>query len=182
MTRLPAIDRVLVAFFGVFAFTSICMEPYITFGVDLAKATSPLGRAWYFYARSWDPLFLEQPMNMRVMTGLDEWIYGPMYLVLIYAFVRRREWIRAPAFLYCGAIIYSTLVYFLTEFLTEGHRANLAMVVVVNIPYTIVPCLLAWRLWGREPIWATTPGGRLPTDVHAVARGSITPSHTRPVA
>jgi hypothetical protein len=30
-----------------------------------------------------------------------------------------------PALLYCGAIIYSTLVYFLIEFLSQRHRANL---------------------------------------------------------
>ena len=162
--RLPAIDRLLIAFFALFAFTSICMEPYITFGVDLARATSPLGRAWHFYARTWDPLFLEQPAYMRVMTGIDEWVYGPMYLVLIYAFLRRREWIRRPALLYCGAIIYSTLVYFLTEFVSEGHRANLPMVVVVNMPYTIIPCLLAWRLWGSGPLWETGPRGWISTD------------------
>ncbi len=156
--RLPAIDRVLIAFFALFAFTSLFMEPYITFGVDLAKATGPLARAWYFYARSWDPLFLEQPTYMRVMTGIDEWIYGPTYLVLIYAFLRRREWIRSPALLYCGAVVYSTLVYFLIEFLTQRHRAVLPMVVAVNIPYTIVPCILAWRVWGTEPIWETASG------------------------
>ncbi len=91
---------------------------------------------------------------MRVMTGIDEWVYGPMYLVLIYAFVRRREWVRLPALLFGGAIIYSTLVYFLTEFLSEGHRANLTMVTLVNIPYTIVPCLLVWRLWRPRPFAA----------------------------
>jgi hypothetical protein len=147
MPPLPTVDRVLVAFFALFAFTSIVMEPYITFGVDLARATDPFGRAWYFYARKWDPLFLDRPVYMRVMTGIDEWIYGPMYLVLIYAILRRRPWIRSPALLYCGAIIYSTLVYFFIEFLSEGHRANLLMVTVVNAPYTIIPCLLAWRMW-----------------------------------
>ena len=158
MPRLPAIDRMLIAFFALFAFTSIFMEPYITFGVNLAKARSPLGRAWYFYARNWDPLFLEPPSYMRDRTGIDEWLYGPTYLVLIYAFVRRREWIRSPALLYCGAVVYSTLVYFLVEFLTQAHRANLPMVVVVNIPYTIIPCILAWRVWGAGPIWDSAPG------------------------
>jgi len=154
---LPTIDRVLIACFGLFAFTSIFMEPYITFGVDLATATGPLGRAWYFYASRWDPLFLEPPTYLRVMTGIDEWVYGPMHLALIYAFVRRRAWIRLPALLYCGAIVYSTLVYFLTEFLSEGHRANLAMVTVVNVPYTIVPCLLVWRMRRPDPFAATGP-------------------------
>jgi hypothetical protein len=46
----------------------------------------------------------------------------------------------------CGAILYySTLVYFLTEFLTQRQRANLPMVVFMNIPYPVMPCLLVWR-------------------------------------
>ncbi|HLK11550.1 MAG TPA: emopamil-binding family protein [Candidatus Binatia bacterium] len=148
---LSAIDRLLVACFGLFAFTSICMEPYITFGIDLTRATDPLGRAWYFYARSWDPLFLAPPVYLRVMTGIDEWIFGPMWLALIHAFLRRRAGIRRPALLFCGAIIYSTLVYFLVEFVSEGHRANLVMVTAVNAPYTLVPCVLAWRMWRPAP-------------------------------
>jgi hypothetical protein len=153
---LATVDRMLTAFLALFAFTSFAMEPYIMLHTDLANATDPLGRAWYFYARSWDPLFLDPPFYMRVMTGIDACIYGPTYLVLIYAILRRRAWIRAPALLYCGAILYSTLVYFLVEFLTEAHRANLLMVVVVNVPYTIIPCVLAWRMWpsassGRNP-------------------------------
>jgi len=57
---------------------------------DIARATDPLGRAWYFYARTWDPLFLDPPVYMRVMTGIDVWVYGPIYLMLNYAFLRRR--------------------------------------------------------------------------------------------
>lgn len=152
-TRPPLrpVDRLLVGAFCVFAFTSIFMEPYIAFGVDLAHATDPLGRLWHFYANNWDPLFLDHPFYMRVMTGIDEWVYGPMYIVLIYAFVKRRNWIRTPALLYCGAIIYSTLVYFLVEILSQRDRANLVMVVIVNVPYTIIPCLLVRRMWSGDP-------------------------------
>jgi hypothetical protein len=74
-----------------------------------------------------------------------------MYVVMIFAFLRRRNWIRTPALLFCGAIIYSTLVYFLVEILSQRDRANIAMVVIVNIPYTIIPCLLVWRMWSGDP-------------------------------
>ncbi len=49
-------------------------------------------------------------------------------------------WVRIPALLYGSAIVYSTIVYFVWEFLDEGNRAqaNLLAVFVVNIPYTIV--------------------------------------------
>jgi hypothetical protein len=157
---LQPVDRVLIGAFCVFAFTSIFMEPYIVFAVDLRHATDPLGRLWHFYASHWDPLFFDHPFYMRVMTGIDEWVYGPMYLLLIYAFVRRANWIRTPALLYGGAIIYSTLVYFLVEFLSQAHRANLAMVLVVNIPYTVIPGVLVWRMWAGDPFPAAGPRSR----------------------
>lgn len=80
------------------------------------------------------------------MCTIDGFVFGPFYLVLIYAFVRECEWIRGPALLYAGAIVYSTLVYFGVEFLTELERADIVWVITINIPYTIVPILLALRV------------------------------------
>jgi hypothetical protein len=136
----------LVVCFAVFAFTSLVMEMYIVFDVDLRAAEDPFGRAWRFYCQ-WDPVFLDTPTWLRVMCGIDAFVFGPFYLVLIAAFVRRCEWIRLPALLYVAAIVYSTLVYFGYELVAERERANLLMVVLINVPYTIMPLLLGWRVW-----------------------------------
>jgi hypothetical protein len=149
-------DRVLVAFFVLFAFTSLAMEPYVVLPVDLARATDPLGRLWYFYAKSWDPLFLDPPLFLRVMCAIDMFLFGPFYLVLIYAFVKRKNWIRVPGLLFVAAIVYSTIVYFAVELIGEAGRANLFWVVVVNIPYTLVPLWLGWRLAKPEPFSTAT--------------------------
>ncbi|KIG18403.1 hypothetical protein DB30_00688 [Enhygromyxa salina] len=147
------LDLALVACFCVFAFTSLVMEMYIVFGVDLRAATDPFGSAWRFYAQ-WDPLFFDTPLWLRIMCGIDGFVFGPFYLVLIWAFVRGHAWIRIPALLYVSAIVYSTLVYFGYEFVAERERANLAMVVLVNVPYTIVPIVLGWRVRARDPFAA----------------------------
>ena len=144
-------DLVLVIFFAIFAFTSLVMEMYIVFGVDLRRASDPLGRLWHFYAARWDPLFLDTPLYLKVMCGIDGFLFGPFYLVLIYAFARSRDWIRVPALLFVAAIVYSTLVYFAVELLGEARRADLLMVVLVNVPYTIVPLLLAYRVRQARP-------------------------------
>lgn len=147
------LDIFLVACFAVFAFTSLVYEQYIVFGVDLAATTDPIGRSWYWYARSFDPIFLDTPLWLRIMCGIDAYLFGPFYLVLIYAFVRARDWIRIPALIYGAAIVYSTLVYFSWEVLDAGNRAeaNLPMIFLVNIPYTLVPLLLMWRVWHPLP-------------------------------
>ena len=148
------LDVVLVGFFCLFAFTSLVMEMYVVFGVDLRSARDPMARAWHFYAASWDPIFLDTPLWLRVMCGIDAFVFGPFYVVLIYAFVRGRDWIRLPALVFVSAIVYSTLVYFGVELLGEGARANLPMVVLVNVPYTLVPLLLAWRMRRPRPFAA----------------------------
>ncbi len=146
-------DAFLVFWFCLFAVSSLVYEQFIVFGVDLGTTTDIFGRSWYWYARSFDPIFLDTPLWLRIMCGIDAYVFGPFYLVLIYAFVRSRNWIRVPALLYGSAIVYSTAVYFGFEFLDETNRAhaNLWGVFVVNIPYTIIPLLLMWRMRHAEP-------------------------------
>lgn len=144
------LDLFLILWFSVFAFTSLVMEMYIVFDVDLRTATDPLGRAWRLYCQ-WDPLFFDTPAWLRIMCAIDAFVFGPFYLLLIGALWRDRAWIRLPALLYVAAIVYSTVVYFGYEFVVERERANLAMVVLINVPYTIVPLLLGWRMWSERP-------------------------------
>ena len=77
----------------------------------------------------------------------------PFYLVLIYALVRARNWVRVPALLYGAAIVYSTVVYFGYEVLDAANRAeaDLLAVFLVNIPFTIVPLILMWRMRYPRP-------------------------------
>ncbi len=147
-------DLFLVCCFGLFAFTSLAMEPYPVFHLDLQRIGDPLAAAWRLYASRWDPIFLDAPPWLRLICGLDEFIYGPFYLVLIYAFVRERAWVRVPALMYSAVITVVTSFYFLMELWTERHRASLGLVILINVPYLLVPLLLAFRL--RRP--APFPG------------------------
>ncbi len=146
-------DIFLIACFVLFSLTSLVYEQYVVFDIDLAATTDIFGRSWYWYAKSFDPVFLDAPLWLRIMCGIDGYIFGPFYLVMIYAFVKGANWIRLPAMIYGAAIIYSTLVYFGWEFLDAENRAeaNLLAVFVVNIPYTLVPLLLMWRVRHSEP-------------------------------
>jgi hypothetical protein len=143
-------DLALVCCFALFAFTSLVMEPYAVFSIDLHRAGDPFAAGWLLYASRWDPVFLDPPLFMKIICAFDLFLYGPFYLVLIYAFVKRRDWIRIPALLYVTAICFSTGEYFIWEFISERGRADMTMVVLVNVPYMIVPLLLAWRVRAVE--------------------------------
>jgi hypothetical protein len=151
--RKRPLDALLVCWFCVFSISSWIHEQFIVFGVDLSTTTDPFGRSWYWYARSFDPVFLDTPLWLRIMCTIDAYLFGTCYLIFIYAFVRCRNWVRIPALLYGSAIVYSTIVYFGWEFLDAANRAeaNLLAVFIVNIPYTIVPLMLMWRVRHPEP-------------------------------
>jgi hypothetical protein len=162
-------DLALVCFFALAAFTSLVMEPYFVFGVDYHRPGDPFAAGWLLYATSWDPAFVDRPLFLRVICGIDLFVFGPFYLVLIYAFIKRRDWIRLPGLLYASAIVYSTVEYFAWEFIGERSRANLAMVVVCNIPYTVMPLLAAYRLRHPNPFSRSEPGSRDPAAPRAAS-------------
>jgi len=151
--RKRPLDACLVAFFCVFAVSSLVYEQFIVFDVDIARATDVFGRSWYWYARTFDPVFLDPPLWLRIMCAIDAYVFGACYVLFIFAFVKGWNWVRVPALLYGSAIVYSTAVYFGWEFLDAANRsrANLAAVFVVNIPYTLVPLLLLWRVRHARP-------------------------------
>jgi hypothetical protein len=150
-TRHP-LDRLFLVAFPIFAFTSLVLEQWIVWGVDLRQATDPLGRAWKWYAETLDPLLLDRLLSIRVMFGIDAFVFGPFYLVLFYAFLRRRNWIRMPALLYGAAMFYSVVVYILMEIFSEhAAQTNLPMVLLIGAPYTAVPLLLMYRVWRPHP-------------------------------
>ena len=84
---------------------------------------------------------------------LDAFLVFWFYLVLVYALTREKNWIRIPALLYGATIVYSTAVYFGYELFDEANRgeANLLAVFLVNIPFTVVPLLLMWRMRQPDP-------------------------------
>ena len=147
------VDAVLCICFALFAVTSLVYEPYVTFGVDLCARDEFVARSWCWYAESFDPLFLETPTWLMIMCTIDFVVFGPIHLLCLYAFFRQREWIRSIALVYGGALFYSTLVYFGYEFMEEMHRADMLWVVLINVPYTLMPMLLLYRTWGSDSLW-----------------------------
>jgi len=149
------LDPLFIVAFSIFAFTSLFLEQWIVFGVDLRAATDPLGRAWRWYAETFDPLLLDRLLSIRVMFGIDAFVFGTFYLVLVYAFVRRRNWIRLPALLYASAMSYSIVVYVLMEAFSEhAKHTNLPMVLLIGSPYSLMPLLLIYRMWKPNPFGA----------------------------
>ncbi len=66
--------------------------------------------------------------------------------------------------LFASAMVYSTVVYFAIEIIGERGRANLPMVIAINVPYTLVALVLGWRL-RRATVWHNTALPSKPSSV-----------------
>jgi hypothetical protein len=80
-------------------------------------------------------------------------VYGPFYLVLVYALVRGRNWIQLPAVIYATMISSITgIIVFGVEFFGEPEfqTQNPAKFLAFNVPYVAIPLLLLIRM--RKPM------------------------------
>ena len=56
-------------------------------------------------AFNFDPLLIARPPFFKVTIWLDNLLYGPFYLIAIYAYIKGKEWIRLPSIVYAVSMI-----------------------------------------------------------------------------
>lgn len=157
-------DWFFVAMFALFASTSFLIDP-----VTLLGRPDPNSR-WFMsrfvYHSGTDSLVLVAPRFVQVTVGTSAVLFGVFYLVLIYAFVRGREWIRLPAVFYAGMVVMGTGVYLAVGLLGDAplfHLAcgpdsaydykfvNAAKSLAYNLPYPVAALLLVARMSRGHP-------------------------------
>lgn len=149
-----SLDTTLIAWLIVFAFTAVAFEPLYYFGCDWSSACpasahssllSHVRDLWRIYV-AWDPLFDHPPLWLRILCTIEVFVFGPLYAITAYGLYFRKPWLPVVAYCFSGALVYSTIVYFLMEALENFPGTNLLAVFLVNIPWTIVPMVLIFRL------------------------------------
>lgn len=148
-------DYFFVVMFSLFFITSMISDAIPTLGFEMRPdSPNPLVRANYNYAYQCDPLFLAPPVWMRFVTGLSAFVYGPFYLVLVYAFIKGKNWIHVPAIMYGTAIsVITGVIVFGVEFLgePEWRCQNPGKFLPLNLPYVLIPILLIIRMRKAQP-------------------------------
>jgi hypothetical protein len=143
-------DRWFVVGFLVFAATSFLVDRLAALDVDFCGEQRMWG-ALCWYGEHLDPLFLANPQWLRVMSGVSAWVFGPMYLLMAWAFWRGVEAIRLPAIAWAVAILYSMVVHLWMEFFGELPPPNAPLLLVIYLPYVALPCAVLWRLRSGRP-------------------------------
>src|SRR5450830_1803223 len=97
---------------------------------------------------------MHPPVWMRLVTGLSAFVYGPFYLVLVFAIVRGRNWIQLPAVIYATMIsVITGVIVFGVEFFGEPQYKthNPVKFLAFNLPYVVIPLILLARMRKPEP-------------------------------
>jgi len=148
-------DYFFIVMFSLFFITSMISDMVPTLVGDLDPAsTNFFVKLNYSYAKGCDPLFLTPPIWMRIVTGLSAFVYGPFYLILVYALVKGRNRIQVPAIIYGSAIFFITgIVVFGVEFFGEPQWRcqDPGKFLPYNLPYALVPLLLIIRMRKELP-------------------------------
>jgi hypothetical protein len=161
-------DWFFIAAFALFASTSFTVDL-----VNLLMRPNPHSDflfarvVYHVYAGGADPLLVANPRFLQVGAGISALVFGTFYLVLVYAFVKGREWIRLPAVFYAGMVVQTTFIVLVVGFTGDAplFRAacgaayagfdytftNVPRVLAYNLPYIVVPLLLAARMLRPHP-------------------------------
>ena len=147
-------DIFFIVFFSWAIVSCITSDAIPTLGIEQAPDSPNILAQWnYAYASVNDPLFLNPPVWMRIVTGLSAFVYSIFYVVLIYALVKGKNWIQLPAVIYATLIVGITgIIVFGVEFFgePEWRTPNPVGFFLINAPYVFIPLLLLIRM--RKPL------------------------------
>jgi len=180
--RQRRLDLVYVLFFAVNA-------GFVTYIIDLEALViqdtgnftqpiwppEPLVDLIHWYGRTYDPLLMARPPFWQATMWIDVLLFGPFYLLAIYAFIRGRNWIRVPALVWSGMMMSNVLIILMDERYGVTPPPNYAFVVALNLPWLLLPLAVIWRMrrdqpfsrpaFGRPPPSAALPDADRSTSV-----------------
>jgi hypothetical protein len=155
-------DWFFIVVFAMFASTSFLIDTANMVGRPNPHSHNPMARLIYAQVGGHDPLLMANPRFVQLTVGLvSALLFGVFYLVVIYAFVRGREWIRLPAIFGAGMIVMGTGLYLAVLVLGDAPLFTLAcgpgsgfdyksrnalQSIAVNVPYPLVALLLVARM------------------------------------
>jgi hypothetical protein len=149
-------DWFFVLTFAVFALTSFSVDTLPALGwktvVHEALVTT--------YADC-DPMFMQPPPFLLVAATVSGFVWGPLYCVFVWGFLRGRAVIRVPALLYAGALTLAMLMIFAEELhspVPGWASPRPWKFAAYNLPYLIVPILTALRMRRPYPFGGSEPG------------------------
>jgi hypothetical protein len=106
----------------------------------------------HWYGRTFDPVLIARPVWWKMTIVIDDVLFGPFYVVAIYAFTKGKNWIRIPSFWY-SAMMFTNVAIILGEERFGTYATPLfPLVLMLNLPWLLFPLIITARMaWSSEP-------------------------------
>jgi hypothetical protein len=113
-------------------------------------------RSLHTWAVQQEPQHLVMPPALRASLLYDGFVQLALVLVLVVGLAGRKDWpwLRTLALVYAVSAVMNMYFYFMQTFLGPDSPPHLATYLPINLPWLLVPALVAYRFW-------STPGQRL---------------------
>ncbi len=150
-------DYFLIVAFSLFALTSFLTSSFLALNVPITPDSENLGvQLLYWYEEHIDPGLIEDQLLLQIQSFIDAFVFGPFYILLIYALIKEKKWIRLPSIVYVSAITYSMILYMGMKFIGNNQPSNQVVFLAINLPYLLIPLGLAYRMRHPNPFGKTS--------------------------
>lgn len=112
---------------------------------------APMVKMIHNYGTTLDPLLMARPQWWKNTIWLDVVFYGPFYVAALYAFIKGKNWIRIPAIFYSGMMFADVFIILGEEIAGPHATPHLPIVLLLNLPWLLMPILLTLRLRKERP-------------------------------
>lgn len=145
------LDAFFVITLAAFAATSLLCDRTGALDIIGPDSSDPFARAVYWYGVRYDPLIVENPLFLQVMSGISAFVFGPIHAILSWGFARRSNRIRTLGIVWAWTMLYSMLVHIAVEIWGPLPPPQPLVFVGTYAVYAIAPILLLWRFRMPEP-------------------------------
>jgi hypothetical protein len=111
----------------------------------------PAVDAIHWWGRTFDPLQAARPVWWKMTIWIDDLLFGPFYVVAIYAYVKGKDWIRIPSVAYAGMLLAIVLIILGEEKAGPHASPTFPMVFLANLPWLVFPLIIVARMWRDAP-------------------------------
>lgn len=138
-------DALVLVTLVAFAATSFLFDRAAAMDLVAPDSADPFGRALWAYGKRFDPLVADNPLFLRVMSGISAFVFGPFYLWAARALWRGDARLVTASHWYAAAMLYSMVVHVTVELRHEVPPPDLLIAFGVYVPYVVLPLVLPWR-------------------------------------
>lgn len=148
------VDILLIAFYFVSISYGLLFSLPEALGVPVAPDSPwPPLRGLYEWAVLEEPTHLQAPLPVFLWSAvaIDGFVHSPFLCVMVYALWTGKTWIRYWCLLFAGSAVTNMYYYFASTLMGDHPPPNLAYYMAFNLPWMLMPMLLAWRMRHPEP-------------------------------